>query len=115
MARARTIWGGPIASTSARQLGIRSIGHDLGLNADRRDCRCVTLPHEILDRREQLAVDPGPLVHASRMAAKVSWLGLQDGYQMGEKKKGRRAPALLLTKLPVVCCRLPYLTNSISR
>ena len=53
-----------------------------------------TLPHEILDRRERSAVDPGPLVHASRIAAKVSCLDLQDGYQISEKKRaGVRRPS----------------------
>lgn len=41
MPRARTIRGGPIASTNARQPGIRNIGHDLGLNAARQDCGFV--------------------------------------------------------------------------
>lgn len=39
-------------------------------------------PHEILDRCKRLAVDPGPLLYASRMAAKVDRAALQDGYQL---------------------------------
>jgi len=39
-------------------------------------------PTEILDRCERLAVDPEPLLYASRMAAKVDSDALQDGYQL---------------------------------
>jgi hypothetical protein len=38
--------------------------------------------HEFLDRCERLAVDPGPLLYATRMAAKVHSSALQDEYQL---------------------------------
>ena len=39
-------------------------------------------PTEILDRCERLAVEPRPLLYASRMAAKVDSAAVQDGYQL---------------------------------
>ena len=41
-------------------------------------------PTEILDRCERLAVDPGPLLYASRMAAKVDSAAVQDEYQLSD-------------------------------
>lgn len=39
-------------------------------------------PDELLVVGERTGVDPAPLIHASRMAAKVDNAGLQDGYQI---------------------------------
>lgn len=39
-------------------------------------------PDELLVVGERTGVDPGPLIYASRMAAKVDNAGLQDGYQI---------------------------------
>src|SRR5262245_37862477 len=39
-------------------------------------------PLEIRERCDQLAIDSGPLVYASRMAAKVDSAAVQDGYQL---------------------------------
>jgi hypothetical protein len=39
-------------------------------------------PVEIRERCDRLALDPGPLIYASRMAAKVDSAAVQDGYQL---------------------------------
>ena len=39
-------------------------------------------PTEISERCERLAIDPRPLVYASRMAAKVDCAAVQDGYRL---------------------------------
>ena len=63
--------------------GIRDIKQDLGLHAlGGKGATSLKTPHEILDRYERLAVDPGPLIYASRMAAKVDGADVQDGYQL---------------------------------
>ena len=63
--------------------GIRDIEHDLGVYAlGGKGATSSKTPTEILDRCERLAVEPGPLLHASRMAAKVTSAALQDGYQL---------------------------------
>ena len=70
-------------STGALKEGIRDIEHDLGVYAlGGKGATSPKTPTEILDRCERLAVDPGPLVYASRMAAKVDSAALQDGYQL---------------------------------
>ena len=71
------------APTGALKEGIRDIEHDLGVYAlGGKGATSRKTPTEILDRCERLAVDPGPLVYASRMAAKVDSAALQDGYQL---------------------------------
>jgi hypothetical protein len=43
------------------------------------------VPNEFLDRCERLAVDPGPLIYASRKAAKVGCTALQkEGLKTGD-------------------------------
>ena len=70
-------------STGALKEGIRDIEHDLGVYAlGGKGATSRKTPTEILDRCERLAVDPGPLLYASRMAAKVDSAALQDGYQL---------------------------------
>jgi hypothetical protein len=69
--------------TGALKEGIRGAEHDLGFYAlGGKGATSRKTPHEILDRCERLAVDPGPLLYASRMAAKVDSSALQDGYQL---------------------------------
>src|SRR5687768_17139597 len=69
--------------TGALKEGLRDVERDLGLFAlGGKGATSRKTPHEILDRCERLAVDPGPLLHASRMAAKVDNAALQDGYQL---------------------------------
>lgn len=69
--------------TGALKEGIRGIERDLGVYAlGGKGATSRQTPHEILDRCERLAVDPGPLLYASRMAAKVDSSALQDGYQL---------------------------------
>ncbi|MBI4265383.1 MAG: DUF763 domain-containing protein [Acidobacteria bacterium] len=46
--------------------------------------------HEFLDRSERLAVCPGPLLYASRKAAKIGSAVLQDGYQLGRAVGSRQ-------------------------
>jgi uncharacterized protein len=70
-------------STGALKEGIRGIEHDLGVYAlGGKGATSRKTPTEILDRCERLAVDPAPLLYASRMAAKVDSAALQDGYQL---------------------------------
>ncbi len=90
--------------TGALKEGLRDLERDLGLFAlGGKGATSRKTPHEILDRCERLAVDPRPLLHASRMAAKVDNAALQDGYQLYhhaalkmparhalQKQKGRR-------------------------
>jgi len=47
-------------------------------------------PPGILDRCKRLAVDPGPLLYASRIAAKVESAVLQDGYQLYDQRPEAR-------------------------
>jgi hypothetical protein len=59
------------------------VDHDLGFYAlGGKGATSRKTPHEILDRCERSAVDPGPLLYASRLAAKVDSSALQDGYQL---------------------------------
>lgn len=70
-------------STGALKEGIRDIEHDLGVYAlGGKEATSRKTPTEILDRCKRLAVDPGPLLNASRLAAKVVGVVLQDGYQL---------------------------------
>jgi hypothetical protein len=70
-------------STGALKEGIRDLEHDLGVYAlGGKGATSRKTPTEILDRCERLAVDPRPLLYASRMAAKVDSAALQDGYQL---------------------------------
>jgi len=63
--------------------GLRDLGDELGLFvAGGKGSTSRQTPHEILARGELLSVDPGRLVYASRMAAKVDNTALQDGYQI---------------------------------
>ena len=69
-------------STGALKEGIRGIEHDLGVYAlGGKEATSRKTPTEILDR-ERLAVDPRPLLYASRLAAKVDSAALQDRYQL---------------------------------
>jgi hypothetical protein len=70
-------------STGALKEGIRGLETDLGVYAlGGKGATSRKTPTEILDRCERLAVDPAPLLYASRMAAKVDSAALQDGYQL---------------------------------
>ena len=69
--------------TGAIKEGLRGIEHDLGIFAlGGKGATSRKTPTEILDRCERLAVDPQPLLYASRMAAKVDNAAVQDGYQL---------------------------------
>src|SRR5690349_16427385 len=69
--------------TGAIKEGLRGIEHDLGIFAlGGKGATSRKTPTEILDRCERLAVDPQPLLYASRMAAKVDSAAVQDGYQL---------------------------------
>jgi hypothetical protein len=69
--------------TGALKEGLRHVEEDLGVFAQGgKGLTSRKTPTEILDRCERLAVDPGPLLYASRMAAKVDNAGVQDGYQL---------------------------------
>jgi len=63
--------------------GLRGLGKDGGiLVAGGKGRTSRKTPHEIEAWAEQLSFSPGPLVYASRMAAKVDSAALQDGYQL---------------------------------
>jgi hypothetical protein len=69
--------------TSALKEGLRAIEHELGVFAQGgKGATSRKTPTEILDRCERLAVEPGPLLYASRTAAKVDSAAVQDGYQL---------------------------------
>ena len=69
--------------TGALKEGLRAIEHELGVFAQGgKGATSRKTPTEILDRCERLAVEPGPLLYASRMAAKVDSAAVQDGYQL---------------------------------
>jgi uncharacterized protein len=69
--------------TGALKEGLRDVAHDLGVFAQGgKGLTSRKTPTEILDRCERLAVDPGPLLYASRMTAKVDNAAVQDGYQL---------------------------------
>jgi len=69
--------------TGALKEGLRPIEHELGVFAQGgKGATSRKTPTEILDRCERLAVEPAPLLYASRMAAKVDSAAVQDGYQL---------------------------------
>jgi hypothetical protein len=69
--------------TGALKEGIRGLEHELGFFAQGgKGLTSRKTPGEILDRCDQLSMDPAPLVYASRMAAKVDSAAVQDGYQL---------------------------------
>ncbi len=62
---------------------LRAAGHELGLfAAGGKGATSRRTPEELVHLADRLALDPGPLVHASRMTAKVDSAALQDGYQI---------------------------------
>jgi hypothetical protein len=63
--------------------GLKDIGDEIGLYvAGGKGSTSRKTPREIEDRGSDLAIDPGQLVYASRMSAKVDNTALQDGYQL---------------------------------
>ena len=69
--------------TGALKEGIKGLEHDLGLYAQGgKGMTSRKTPGEIVERCDQLSIDPTPLVYASRMAAKVDSAAVQDGYQL---------------------------------
>jgi hypothetical protein len=63
--------------------GIKGIEKDLGLfAAGGKGKTSRQTPAEIADWGEKIALDPSPLVYASRMSAKVDSAAVQDGYQL---------------------------------
>jgi len=68
---------------AALKEGIRGLEHELGLYvAGGKGSTSRRTPQEIEAHGADLAVDPGELIYASRMAAKVDNTALQDGYQI---------------------------------
>ncbi len=68
-------------TTGAIKEGIKGREKDLGLYvAGGKGRASRKTPGEITAISERLGLDPGPLVYASRMSAKVDSAGLQDGY-----------------------------------
>lgn len=62
---------------------LRRVGGELGLfAAGGKGAASRRTPQELVQLAERIALDPHPLVHASRMAAKVDSACLQDGYQI---------------------------------
>jgi hypothetical protein len=62
---------------------LRGIEHEVGIYS--QGGKGTTLrktPVEIRERCDRLALDPGPLIYASRMVAKVDSAAVQDGYQL---------------------------------
>ena len=69
--------------TGALKEGLSSVGPGLGVFAQGgKGATSRKTPGEIDARCERLAIDPAPLVYASRMAAKVDSAAVQDGYQL---------------------------------
>lgn len=69
--------------TGAPKEGLRGIEHELGVNSQGgKGATSRKTPVEIRERCGRLALDPGPLIYASRMAAKVDSAAVQDGYQL---------------------------------
>jgi hypothetical protein len=68
---------------AALKEGIKGLEHELGLYvAGGKGATSRRTPQEIEAHGADLAVDPGELIYASRMAAKVDNTALQDGYQI---------------------------------
>lgn len=69
--------------TGAVKEGIRGLERDLGFYAGGgKGAVSRKTPAEIELACEHLSIDPGPLVYASRMSAKVDSAAIQDGYQL---------------------------------
>jgi hypothetical protein len=69
--------------TGAVKEGIRGLERDLGFFAGGgKGAVSRKTPAEIEAACAQLAIDPRPLVYASRMSAKVDSAAVQDGYQL---------------------------------
>jgi hypothetical protein len=69
--------------TGAVKEGIRGLERDLGLYAlGGKGATSRRTPDEVREHCERLAVDPAPLLYASRMTAKVDSAAVQDGYQL---------------------------------
>jgi len=66
--------------TGALKEGLKGIEHELGVYSQGgKGAASRKTPLEIRERCDRLAVDSGPLVHASRMAAKVTALPCRMG------------------------------------
>ena len=62
---------------------LRGIEHDLGVYSQGgKGATSRKTPVEIRERCDRLALDPGPLIYARRMAANVDSAAVQDGYQL---------------------------------
>jgi uncharacterized protein len=69
--------------TGALKEGLAGLDREIGLYAQGgKGATSRKTPAEITGRCERLALDPAPLVYASRMAAKVDSAAVQDGYQL---------------------------------
>ena len=69
--------------TGALKEGIRGLESDLGFFAGGgKGAVSRKTPAEIETACDRLAIDPRPLVYASRMSAKVDSAAVQDGYQL---------------------------------
>lgn len=63
--------------------GLRDVGAELGIFvAGGKGATSRKTPAEVTATCEQLGRDPGPLVYASRISAKVDNSAVQDGYQL---------------------------------
>ena len=63
--------------------GSRGIGHEVGLyNAGGKGAASRKTPAQITDHCDRLSLEADPLVHASRLSAKVDSAALQDGYTL---------------------------------
>jgi uncharacterized protein len=70
-------------ATGALKEGLAGLETELGIFAQGgKGATSRKTPGEILSRCERLAIDPAPLVYASRTAAKVDSAAVQDGYQL---------------------------------
>lgn len=69
--------------TGAIKEGLRGMEGELGVFvAGGKGAASRKTPGQIVSYAEQSRIDPGPLVYASRMSAKVDSAALQDGYQL---------------------------------
>jgi uncharacterized protein len=69
--------------TGALKVGLSGIERELGVYAQGgKGATSRKTPGEIAVNCEELAIDPAPLVYASRTAAKVDSAAVQDGYQL---------------------------------
>jgi hypothetical protein len=69
--------------TGALKEGLRGVEHELGIYSQGgKGATSRKTPEEITARCDRLAIDPEPLIYASRMAAKVDSAAVQDGYQL---------------------------------